>query len=135
MCHIPSGFQYLAHNIFFPSLSMSNHNSQLTLHTDSHTSNGGTLRWEGRKILRAKFKILRAKYQKLFRIGHMFINIFLRMTDTITSQNIDLSSWDTLYMSKTPEEKLWQQTHKTFTNNLKCVFLSSDKGNKHFKIE
>jgi hypothetical protein len=24
-------------------------------------------------------------------------NFFLRMTDTLTSQNIDLSSWDTLY--------------------------------------
>jgi hypothetical protein len=32
-------------------------------------------------------------------IGHMFIQIFLlRMTDTRTSQNIDLSSWDTLYI-------------------------------------
>jgi hypothetical protein len=37
------GFQYFessilnfARNIFFPSLSMSNHNSQLTLHTDSY---------------------------------------------------------------------------------------------------
>jgi hypothetical protein len=29
---------------------------------------------------------------------HVHINFFLRMTDTVTSQNIELSSWDTLYM-------------------------------------
>jgi hypothetical protein len=35
---------------------------------------------------------------KQFGIGHRDINTFsLRMTDTMTSQNIDLSSWDTLY--------------------------------------
>jgi hypothetical protein len=28
---------------------------------------------------------------------HVYINIFLIMTDIMTSQNIDLSSWDTLY--------------------------------------
>jgi hypothetical protein len=28
---------------------------------------------------------------------HVYVNFFLRMTDTMTSQNIDLSSWDTLY--------------------------------------
>jgi hypothetical protein len=34
--------------------------------------------------------------RKLFRIGHMYIYIFLlRMTDTMTFQNIDLASWDT----------------------------------------
>jgi hypothetical protein len=36
--------------------------------------------------------------RKPFRIGHMYIYIILlRMTDTVTSQNIELSSWDTLY--------------------------------------
>jgi hypothetical protein len=35
---------------------------------------------------------------KQFRTGHMCIyNFLIRMTDTMTSQNIDLSSWDTLY--------------------------------------
>ena len=35
---------------------------------------------------------------KPFGIGRMFIQSFLlRMTDTMTSQNIDFSSWDTLY--------------------------------------
>jgi hypothetical protein len=28
---------------------------------------------------------------------HVHINFFLRMADTMTSQNIDLSSWDSLY--------------------------------------
>jgi hypothetical protein len=28
----------------------------------------------------------------------MYIYVLLRMTDTMTSQNIDLSSWDTLYI-------------------------------------
>jgi hypothetical protein len=28
---------------------------------------------------------------------HVHSNFFLRMTDTMTSQNIDLSPWDTLY--------------------------------------
>jgi hypothetical protein len=43
MCPIPNGFRYLARNIFLPSRSMSNHNSQLTLHTDSHASDIGAL--------------------------------------------------------------------------------------------
>jgi len=35
--------------------------------------------------------------QKPFGIGHMYIYTFLlRMTDTMTSQNIDISSWDTV---------------------------------------
>jgi hypothetical protein len=67
MCPVLNGFRYLARsilnlarNIFLPSLSMSNHNSQLTLHTDSHASDIGALRREGRKIWRAKFEILLA---------------------------------------------------------------------------
>jgi hypothetical protein len=37
--------------------------------------------------------------QKLFGIGHIYIyNCFLRMADSMTSQNIELSSWDTLYI-------------------------------------
>jgi hypothetical protein len=39
--------------------------------------------------------------RKPFRIGHMYIhNFFLRMTDTVAFQNIDLCSWDTLYISE-----------------------------------
>jgi hypothetical protein len=35
---------------------------------------------------------------KPFGIGHMYVYTFLRrMTNTITSHNIDISSWDTLY--------------------------------------
>jgi hypothetical protein len=51
MCPIPNGFRYLAssifksaRNIFLPSLSVSNCNSQMTLHTDSHASDFGALR-------------------------------------------------------------------------------------------
>jgi hypothetical protein len=37
--------------------------------------------------------------QKPFGVGHMCIYTFLlRMTDTVTTQNIDLLSWDILYM-------------------------------------
>jgi hypothetical protein len=36
----------LAGNIFLPSLSMSNQDSQLTLHNDSQASDIGALRWE-----------------------------------------------------------------------------------------
>jgi hypothetical protein len=36
--------------------------------------------------------------RKPFGIGHTYIHTFLvRMTDTVGSQNTDLSSWDTLY--------------------------------------
>jgi hypothetical protein len=36
--------------------------------------------------------------RKPFGIGHMYIYTFLlRMADTMTSQNIDLPSWDILY--------------------------------------
>jgi hypothetical protein len=37
--------------------------------------------------------------RKPFGIGHMYLYTFVfRITDTVTSQNIDLSSWDTLYI-------------------------------------
>jgi hypothetical protein len=40
-----------------------------------------------------------ALFWKLFGVGHMYINTFLfRMTDTVTSHNIDLSSKETLSM-------------------------------------
>jgi hypothetical protein len=36
--------------------------------------------------------------RKPFEIGRMYIyNFFLRMTDAVAFQNIDLSSWDILY--------------------------------------
>jgi hypothetical protein len=33
---------------------------------------------------------------------HVHVNFFLKMTDTMTSQNIDLSSWDILYLRTSP---------------------------------
>jgi hypothetical protein len=45
--------------------------------------------------------IEKALTKKLFGIGHMYTyNFLLRMTDIMTSQNIDLSSWDTPYMAQ-----------------------------------
>jgi hypothetical protein len=73
--------------------------------TDSHASDSGAAGRAGRTILGAQAKPLyaeMARSRKPFGIGHMFILSFLlRMTDTMTSQNNDLSSWDTLYISLT----------------------------------
>jgi hypothetical protein len=70
------------------------------LHTDSHASDSGAVWWEGRTILGAKSKLLYSEIAvswKLFGIGHMYTYTFLpRMTDTVISQNINLSSWDIL---------------------------------------
>jgi hypothetical protein len=41
----------------------------------------------------------RVLFRKPFGIRHMYIySVLLRVTDTMTSQNIELSSWDTLYV-------------------------------------
>jgi hypothetical protein len=57
---------------------------------------------EGRIILDAKSKLLYTEIvlpRKRFGIGHMYMYTFLlRMTDTMTSQNTDLSYWDILYI-------------------------------------
>jgi hypothetical protein len=38
--------------------------------------------------------------RKLFGIGHMYMYTFLLgMTDTVTSQDIDVPSWGTLYIA------------------------------------
>jgi hypothetical protein len=83
------------------NVTINSHISQLTLHTDSHVSDSGEAGREERTILGAKAKPLYSQMalsRKPFGIAHMFIQtVFLRMTDTMTSQNIDLSSWDTLY--------------------------------------
>ena len=77
-------------------------NGQLMLHTDSHASDSGTVRREGRTIPGAKSKQLyseTALSRKPFGIGNMYLQSFsLRMANTMISQNIDLSSWDTLYI-------------------------------------
>ena len=41
------------------------------------------------------------------------ISFLLRMTDTVTSQNIDLSSWDTLYYE--------MNTSRPRTISIKCL--------------
>jgi hypothetical protein len=82
------------------NVTINSHNGQLTLHTDSHASDSGAVR-PVRTILGAKFKLLYSEialFRKLFEIGHMYIYTFLlRMTNTMTSKNIDPSSWDTWY--------------------------------------
>jgi hypothetical protein len=56
---------------------------------------------EGRTILGAKFKLLCSEIalsRKLLGIGHMYIyNFLFTISDNMTSQNIDLTSWDILY--------------------------------------
>jgi hypothetical protein len=56
---------------------------------------------EERVILGTKSKLLYSEIalsRKPFGIGRMYIYTFLfRMTDTMTSKNIDPSSWDILY--------------------------------------
>jgi hypothetical protein len=45
--------------------------------------------------------------RKAFGIGHVYIYTFLlRMTDTMTCQNIDLSSWDIMY-----DNIVWRLTY------------------------
>lgn len=77
---------------------------QLTFHTNLHASDSGTVWWEGRTILGAKSKLSyseTALSSKPSGIGNMYTYTFLlRMTNTTTSQNTDLSSWVILYKSK-----------------------------------
>jgi hypothetical protein len=72
-CPIPNGFRYLARNIFLPS----RHNASMSEACESVWSVSWLLllliEREGRKILRARLKKLRAKYRKPFEIGHMYI--------------------------------------------------------------
>ena len=80
------------------NVTLTSHNGQLTLHTDSHSSDSGAVRREERKILGAKSKLQYSEIAlslQTFGIGHMYIYTLLIMTDTVTSQNIDLASWDT----------------------------------------
>jgi hypothetical protein len=81
-------------------ISHNTHNSQLTLHADSQASDRGAEAREGRTMLGVQAKppySQMALSRKPFRTGHMFISTFLfRMTYTMTSQNIDNSSRDTL---------------------------------------
>ena len=80
-------------------VTTNSYNSQPMLHTNSHFSYSGAVRREGRTLLVAKSKLLyseTALSRKLFGIGHVHIHFLLTMTDTVTSQNNDISSWDTL---------------------------------------
>jgi len=51
------------------NVTTNSHNSQLTLHTDSHASDSGAARWEGRTILGAQAKYSQMPLSwKLFRM-------------------------------------------------------------------
>ena len=91
-------------SIMRPSYSsrVSTYTRQLTIHTDSHASYSGAARREWRTILGAKFKLLyseTALSRKQFVIGHMYVYTFFCLEWPILStKNIDISFWDTLYM-------------------------------------
>jgi hypothetical protein len=63
--------------------------------------------------------------RKPFGIGHVYRYIFLlRMTGTMTSQNIDFSSWDILYNTEVD----------SFTFSLRNVFVwKAEKFQKEFR--
>ena len=58
------------------NVAINSHNSQLTLHTDSHASDSGATRRKGRTILGAQAKPLYSQMalsRKPFGIGHLFL--------------------------------------------------------------
>jgi hypothetical protein len=95
---------------------------QLTLHTDSHASDSGVAGREGRTLLSAQDNPLcsqMALSRKPFGIGHMFIQSFmLRMTVTMTSQNIDISFWDTCILRISKDSNSWIAEIATMTQIL-----------------
>jgi hypothetical protein len=68
------------------------------LHTYSHSSDSGALRREG-NIAHQIVNTAPQTSKTVRNRPHVHINVFLRMTDTMTTQNIDLSSWDTVYIT------------------------------------
>jgi hypothetical protein len=63
-----------------------------SMHFATRVRTGVLLVWTLYSVLYSEIAVSR----KPFGIGHMYIYTFLlRMPDTMTSQNIDLSSWDT----------------------------------------
>jgi hypothetical protein len=120
------------------NVTVNSHNGQLTLHTGSYASEGGVVRRVGSRILRAKFKLLNSEIalsRKPFEMEHMYIYTFLfRMTDTMTSQNIDLSSWDTLYSCR-ENFKSYRPTLPIRLNNLKeYIYIILPFSLKHERI-
>jgi hypothetical protein len=82
------------------NITIKSHNGQLTLHANAHASDSGAVRREGRTILGPKSKLLYsviALSRKPLGIGHMYIYNFFAKNYGF-SHNIDLSSWDILYI-------------------------------------
>jgi len=77
-CPIPNGFRDRAISIFgicedvrhfsqhSNNVTVNSHSSQLTLHTDSHASDSGAARREGRTILGAQAKPLQYTVKSLY---------------------------------------------------------------------
>jgi hypothetical protein len=82
------------------NVTINSHNGQMTLHTNSHASGSGAVWQEGRTILGAKSKLLYREIAVSETVQNRtctYTPFCFRITYTMTSQNIDLSSWGTLY--------------------------------------
>jgi hypothetical protein len=78
------------------NVNISSRNGQLTLHTDSHTGLKDNIGCQIQTTVQWNSSISETVRNRT----HVHIHFFLlRINDTMTSQNIDLSSWDTLYIS------------------------------------
>jgi hypothetical protein len=116
MCPTPNGFRYLARNIFLLSLSMNNHNSKLTLHTDSHASDIGALRGKEGKYCAPNSKycapnIGNRSEQDTCSYKRIFLEWPILWPPRILTA---LSSWDTLYNGRTK----WEMQPQCLSENL-----------------
>jgi hypothetical protein len=78
--------------------------------------------------------------RKLFGIGHMYIYTFLlTMTDTMTSQNIEVSSWDILYIDHIKSVYIYVYsasmfgTHRIFWKTVSIYLTSLRAMPKHLR--
>jgi hypothetical protein len=104
------GVWYCSQHSYF---TINSHNGQLMLYTDSHASYSSAIQQEGRTVLGTKSKLPYSEIalpQKPFGMGHMYIYTFFflrKMIDSMTFQNIDLSSWDRAQISVSQSSVMW----------------------------
>jgi hypothetical protein len=109
MCPIPNGFPIFGAQYFelsaqyFPSFPLYEQSQQPTdaSHRFTCFRHWGMTVGEKENIARQIQNIAPQTSETVRNRTHVRINFFFRMTDTMTSQNIDLSSWDTLYKANT----------------------------------
>jgi hypothetical protein len=84
---------------YFPSLPLCEQSQQLTDASHRFTCFRHWRITVGRKenIARQIQNIERQISETVPNRTHVFMDFFLRMTDTLTSQNVDISLWDMLY--------------------------------------